>query len=52
MNPLHFFLAIHFIRFEFFGRAHCEEETPHFANYAARWSMRNDPDRRDSYLLP
>ena len=52
MNPVYFFMAIHFLRFEFFGQAHCEEETPHFANYAARWSMRNDPDLRESYLSP
>ena len=49
LNP---FLAIAglFIRLSYWTEAHTEEETPHFAESAARWATRNDPERRDSYV--
>lgn len=52
MNPIYYVLARFFLAIGFFMEAHCEEETPHFANFAARFAMRNAPDRRESYLLP
>jgi hypothetical protein len=32
--------------------AHIEEETPHFADSAARWATRDDSDQRASYVSP
>ena len=52
MNPIYYVLARFCLAIGFFMEAHCEEETPHFANFAARFAMRNAPDRRESYLLP
>ena len=49
LNPL-LFVAGLFIRLSYWTEAHTEEETPHFAESAARWATRNDPERRDSYV--
>ena len=51
MNPL-YLLAGLFIRLSYWTEAHIEEETPRFADCAARWAARNDPDRRASYVSP
>ena len=49
LSPL-LFIAGLFIRLSYWTEAHTEEETPHFAESAARWATRNDPERRDSYV--
>ena len=45
-------LAGLFIRLQYWTEAHIEEETPHFADSAARWAARNDADKRGSYVSP
>jgi hypothetical protein len=49
LNPFYFIAGL-FIRLSYWTEAHTEEETPHFAESAARWATRNDPKRRDSYV--
>ena len=49
LNPF-LFIAGLFIRLSYWTEAHTEEETPHFAESAARWATRNDSERRDSYV--
>ncbi len=49
LNPF-LFIAGLFIRLSYWTEAHTQEETPHFAESAARWATRNDPERRDSYV--
>lgn len=49
LNPL-LFIASLFIRLSYWTEAHTEEETPHFAESAARWATRNATERRDSYV--
>jgi hypothetical protein len=51
MNRL-YLLASFFIRLTYWTEAHIEEETPHFADSAARWATRNDSDQRASYVSP
>jgi hypothetical protein len=51
MNPLYLF-AGWFIRLSYWTEAHLEEETPRFADSAARWATRNDPNQRPSYVSP
>ena len=51
MNPL-YLLASFFIRLAYWTEAHIEEETPHFADSAARWATRHDSDQRASYVSP
>ena len=51
MNPL-YMLAAFCIRLTYWTEAHIEEETPHFADSAARWATRNDSDQRRSYVSP
>jgi hypothetical protein len=40
------------IRLSYWTEAHLEEETPRFADSAARWATRNDSDQRASYVSP
>lgn len=47
-----YLIASFFIRFTFWGQAHCDEETPHFAESAARWATRNETDRPVSFVSP
>ena len=49
LNPFYFIAGL-FIRLSYWTEAHTEEETPHFAESAARWATRNDLERRDSYI--
>lgn len=49
LNPL-LYIAGLFIRLSYWTEAHTEEETPHFAESAARWATRSDPKQRDSYV--
>lgn len=51
LNPL-YRVASFFICLQFWADAHCEEETPHFAESAARWAARYDADRPASYVTP
>lgn len=43
-------LASLFIRLHYWTEAHLEEEAPRFADSAARWAARNDPNRPGSYV--
>jgi hypothetical protein len=45
-------MASLFICLQFWADAHCEEETPHFAEIAARWATRNDTERPVSFVSP
>lgn len=49
LNPF-LFIAGLFIRLSYWTEAHTQEETPHFAESAARWATRKDSERRDSYV--
>ena len=51
LNPLYFIAGL-LIRLSYWTEAHLEEETPRFADSAARWATRNDPDQRPSYVSP
>ena len=51
LNPVYQFLSF-VIRLTFWAQAHADEETPHFADSAARWVTRNDAERRASYVSP
>jgi len=51
LNPVYQVLSF-LLRLTFWAQAHADEETPHFADSAARWATRNDPDRRASYVSP
>ena len=51
LNPL-YLLAGLFIRLSYWTQAHTDEETPHFADSAARWATRNDAEQRPSYVSP
>lgn len=41
LSPL-YFLASKLTSLMFWAQAHADEETPHFARFAARWATRND----------
>jgi hypothetical protein len=43
LNPVYFVMS-KLIRLLFWAQAHADEETPHFAKFAARWATRNDAD--------
>ena len=45
-------MASLFICLQFWADAHCEEETPHFAESAARWATRNESERPASFVSP
>ncbi len=49
LNPFYFIAGL-LIRLSFWTEAHTEEETPHFAESAARWATRNDPEQRSTYV--
>ncbi len=49
LNPL-LFIAGLLIRLSYWTEAHTEEETPHFAESAARWATRDDPEQRPTYV--
>jgi hypothetical protein len=51
LNPVYWLLS-KLIRLDYWTQAHTEEETPHFADCAARWATRNDKDRAESYVSP
>jgi hypothetical protein len=51
VNPL-YMIADLCIRLSYWTEARMEEETPHFADSAARWATRNDSDQRASYVRP
>ena len=51
LNPLYFIAGL-LIRLSYWTEAHLEEETPRFADSAARWATRNDSDQRVSYVSP
>ncbi len=51
LNPFYLFAGL-LIRLAYWTEAHIEEETPHFADSAARWATRNDPAQRASYVSP
>ena len=51
LNPFYFIAGL-LIRLSYWTEAHTEEETPHFAESAARWATRNDSDQRPSYVGP
>ncbi len=47
LNPL-LRLASYLIRLTYWTEAHTQEETPHFADSAARWTNRSSSERQDS----
>lgn len=49
LNPV-LWLASFIVRLTYWAQAHAEEETPHFADSAARWATRNDGGQRKSYV--
>jgi len=51
LNPVYQFLSF-IIRLTFWAQAHADEETPYFADSAARWATRNDSERRASDVSP
>ena len=51
LNPIYWVLS-KIIRLDYWTQAHIEEETPHFADSAVRWSMLGDSEQRDSFASP
>ncbi|MCP9826081.1 hypothetical protein [Synechococcus sp. EJ6-Ellesmere] len=49
--PWIYFLASKLIRLQFWSQQHADEETPHFAHYAARWATRQDTDQPTRFWL-
>lgn len=47
-----YFIASKFSRLLFWSQAHADEETPYFADFAAKWATRGDDDQKSSYVHP
>jgi hypothetical protein len=49
LDPL-YFIGGQITQLLFWAQAHADEETPHFANFAALWATRNDSEQQKNYI--